>query len=125
MTHFLAVMHVLRTDFIIAFFFLSACAASAEQHELIGREAVWMIVMNTPDVIRLEGRDGCPAVEIIPEGRFLMSVQLRNSCSKQGNGMIDNYTVDLRTAQIWTGVDDRRYIDSDRLRRLRVLLGIR
>lgn len=95
----------------------------ASEKPLLDKDAVWMIVMNTPDGLDLEARHGCASVESIPEGQFLMSVQLRNGCPMSGGGMINNYTVDLRTGQIWTGVDVRKYIDSERLRRLRQLLG--
>jgi hypothetical protein len=90
---------------------------------LLSGEAVWMIVMNTPDALQLEGRRGCPNVELVPEGKFLIYAQLRNGCPTSGSGLIDNYTIDLRTGQIWTGIDDKKYIDSERLRRLRSLLG--
>ena len=89
---------------------------------LLTKEAVWLIVVSTPDAVRLEARGGCPQIELIPEGSVLMSAQLRNRCPSSGNGMIDNYTVDLKTGEIWTGIDDRHYIDSERLRRLRAVL---
>ena len=96
---------------------------SQKSAPLLSEEAVWMIVMNIPDALQLEGRRGCPDVELRSVGSFLMFVQLRNSCPISGSGMIDNYTVDLRTGQIWSGIDNKRYIDSERLRRLRALLG--
>jgi hypothetical protein len=89
---------------------------------LFGEDAVWILVMNTPAALQLECRRGCPSVELVPEGRYLMAVQLRNSCPSSGSGMIDNYTVDLRTGEIWTGIDDRKSVDSERLRRLRAVL---
>lgn len=96
---------------------------AADEKPLLSEKAVWMIAMSTPEAVELEARHGCPSVEIIPEGKLLTSVQLRNSCPVSGNGMVNNYTIDLRTGQIWTGVDVRKYIDSERLRRLRDLLG--
>jgi hypothetical protein len=90
---------------------------------LLSEDAVWMIVMNTPDALQLEARQGCPAVELMPEGKYLMTAQFRNGCPVSGSGLINNYTVDRRTGQIWTGIDDKKYIDSERLRRLRALLG--
>ena len=105
--------------------FLGQDGQAQRTESLLGDDAVWMIVMNTPDALHLEGRDGCPDAELIPLGKFLKSVQLRNSCPTSGSGLIDNYTVDLRTGQIWTGIDNKKYIDSERLRRLRALLGIK
>jgi hypothetical protein len=96
---------------------------AADGEALLSDKAVWMIVMSTPEGLELEARRGCPSVEVVPEGKVLVSVQLRNSCPVSGNGMVDNFTVDLRTGRIWTGVDVRKYIDSERLRRLRDLLG--
>ena len=107
----------------VTLLFLSQIGTAQKSVALLSEEAVWMIVMNTPDAVQLEGRHGCPNVELIREAKFLISVQLRNGCPNSGSGLIDNYTVDLRTGQIWTGIDDKKYIDSDRLRRLRVLLG--
>ncbi len=100
-------------------------SAAQDSPPLLSDDAVWMIVMNTPDALQLEGRGGCPKAELIPEGEFLKYIQLRNSCPASGTGLINNYTVDLRTGQIWTGIDDKKYIDSERLRRLRALLGRR
>ena len=52
------------------------------------------------------------------------AVQLRNMCSRSGSGLLDNYTVDRRTGLVWTGIDDRSYVDSERLRLTRdVLFG--
>lgn len=107
---------------IVLFLVLLPSVRVADAQALLGEDAVWMIVMNTPDALELEGRHGCPLAELIPEGKFLMSVQLRNSCPISGSGMINNYTVDLSTGQIWTGIDKKKYIDSERLRRLRALL---
>ncbi len=105
--------------------FLCLPDTAGQERPLLGEDAVWMIVMSTPAGIELEARRGCPDVELIPEGRYLMYVQLRNVCLASGSGLIDNYTVDLRTGRIWTGIDNKKYIDSERLRRLRALLGIR
>jgi hypothetical protein len=81
--------------------------------------------MNTPAAIEPEARQGCPAVELVPEGKDLIAAQLRNTCPRSGSGLVDNYTIDLRTGQIWTGIDDKFYIQTERLKRLRATLGIR
>lgn len=107
----------------LLFFGQSLRAAEPETH--LSLDAVWMLVMNTPAALELEARHGCPDVELIPEGKRLMFVQLRNVCPTSGSGLVDNYTVDLRTGQIWTGIDKKKYIDSERLRRLRRLLNIK
>jgi hypothetical protein len=73
----------------------------------LSEDAVWMIVMNTPDALQLEARHGCPALELMPEGKYLMIVQFRNGCPVSESGLIDNYTVDRRTGQIWTGSTTR------------------
>jgi hypothetical protein len=109
---------------IISLWFWCQPVTAAQERPLLGEDVVWMIVMSTPAGIELEARRGCPDVELMPEGRFLMYVQLRNACPSSGSGLIDNYTVDLRTGQVWTGIDDKKYIESERLRRLRALLGI-
>lgn len=112
----------MKTLTLLAILVLAGMQTNAAERPILGREEAWMLVMNTPDGIQLEARGGCPSVELIPEGEVLISAQLRNACPTSGNGMVNNYTIDLRTGQIWTGVDDRRYIDSERLRRLRQLL---
>ena len=89
---------------------------------LLSDDAVWMIVVNTPDAIDLEARGGCPTVEVTHLGTTLADAQLRNSCPKSGSGLINNYTIDRRSGIIWTGIDVRKFIDSERLRRLRALL---
>jgi hypothetical protein len=109
---------------LLLFFLLMGQVTAFSQRPLLDRDAVWMIVMNTPAAIRVEGGGGCPDVELVPEGKYAMSAQLRNSCPTSGSGLVDNYTVDLRNGQIWTGIDDKRYIHSERLRRLFVLLGM-
>lgn len=109
---------------LVAIFLLLCQNSFAEKsNPPLSEDAVWMIVMNIPDALQLEGRHGCPDIELRPVGSFLMFVQLRNGCPTSGSGMIDNYTMDRRTGQIWTGVDNKKYIDSERLRRLRALLG--
>ena len=108
---------------ITVFLLVGQYSLAQNPEHLLSENAVWMIVMNTPDALQLEGRHGCPNIELTPAGSVFMYVQLRNGCPTSGSGLIDNYTVDLRTGQIWTGVDDKKYIDSERLRRLRALLG--
>lgn len=85
----------------------------------LSSDEVWLIVMSTPAAIQLEARGGCAGVDIARGEKQLMYVQLRNMCPKSGTGLVDNFTIDTTTAQIWTGTDDRAYIDSERLRRLR------
>lgn len=97
-------------------------ASPARATDLLSTEGVWMIAMNTPEAIELEGRKGCPEAEFISEGPLLIFIQLRNACPVSGSGLINNYTVDLRNGQIWTGIDNKKVIDSERLRRLRALL---
>src|SRR5690348_5605486 len=87
----------------------------ASQEHLLNDDEVWMIVMNTPDAIHLEGRGGCPSVEVIHSSATLTDAQLRNSCTASGSGLVNNYTVDRRSGIIWTGMDVRKYIDSERL----------
>jgi hypothetical protein len=45
--------------------------------------------------------------------------QLRNGCPRSGNGLLDNFYVDRRTAQVWIDITDKAYIKSERLARLR------
>jgi hypothetical protein len=94
----------------------------AESPELLSEDEVWILVSNTPLVIAVEYRKGCPSIELIPEGDRLMLAHIRNRCPASGSGMLDNYTVDRRTGLIWSGTDSKTYVDSNRLRRLRRIL---
>ena len=89
---------------------------------LLDKEDAWLLIMNTPDVIELEAREGCPQLFFTAVGTDRMWIQVRNACPESGNGMIGNYTVDLRDGEIWYGVDPIKFIDSERLRRLRKVL---
>jgi hypothetical protein len=88
----------------------------------LDQEDVWLLLMNIPEVIELEARKGCPHLEFTAVGKDRMWVQVRNDCPKGGNGMIGNYTVDLRDGRIWYDVDPIKFIDSERLQRLRKVL---
>lgn len=101
---------------------LPGLAENQKPKVLLDGEDVWLLVMNIPEVIQLEARQGCPQVWISPLGKELMSAQVRNRCPKSGNGMIGNYTVDLRDGRIWFDVDETKVIDSERLQRLRKVL---
>jgi len=89
---------------------------------ILDQEDVWLLVMNIPEVMQVEARKGCPHLEFLTEGKDQMYVQVRNQCPVSGNGMMGNYTVDLRNGRIWFDVDETKTIDSERLRRLRKAL---
>jgi len=109
---------MIRKEGISIFLTCFILAAQKEPMQLT-RDEVTILVMNTPAFLALECRKGCPSLDMVPEGQNVMSVQLRNMCPSSGTGLIDNYAVDLRTGEIWTGMDERKFVDSDRLRMLR------
>jgi hypothetical protein len=112
---------MIRIAIFLALLTLSLLGTQNESRRLT-KDAVTVLVMNTTAFLALESRNGCPSLDVVPEGENLISVQLRNTCPTSGSGLIDNYTVDLRTGEIWTGVDDRKIVDSERLRLLRRVL---
>ncbi len=97
-------------------------AAKAQSQLSLSDDEVRILVLNTPDVIQVEARGGCPTVELIPGGRQQVAAQVRNSCPTSGTGLIDNLTIDRSTGVIWRGMDTPTYIDSERLRLLRRVL---
>lgn len=115
-------MSMSRRISVLAIFLLRLSAAPNDESRLLTRDELTVLMLNTPAVLALECRRGCPQVDIVSEGTYLMSIQLRNACPSNGSGLIDNYTVDLRTGEIWTGVDERKFIESERLRLVRRVL---
>jgi hypothetical protein len=102
---------------------LLAIAAPAPKTWLpLTEDEAWVLVMNTPAVIQSEANGGCPALDISEEGKLRFSVQARNMCPKSGTGLLGNFKVDRNTGKIWIGEDDREFIESSRLKRLRQIL---
>ena len=101
-----------------------AASHARETTILLDRDDVWLLVMNVPEVMEAESRGGCPHVELNPEGNDRMSAMVRNGCPAQlpASGTIGFYTVDLRDGRVWRGVDPVKFIDSERLQRLRKVL---
>ena len=102
----------------------ASCLGWSAEDILLNSKAASLMILNVPAAVRLEGTGGCPSTDVVAEGRYLFAVQLRNMCPLSGSGLLDNYTVDRRTGLVWTGVDIKSYVDSDRLRLVReVLVG--
>ena len=76
------------------------------------------LIENTPDFSRAEQARHCPKSELLWTNKGSAVFQIRNTCPTSGSGLIGNYTVDLRTAQVWIGVDRTKLIESKRLRSL-------
>jgi hypothetical protein len=116
---------LLTNTFAILFLVVSGAGICQRRTVLLDREDVWLLVMNLPEVIDLEARNGCPDIEQQAFGRERVLVLVRNRCPKQGNGSMGNYTVDLRDGRVWHGADPVRFVESERLSRLRKVLLLR
>ena len=105
--------------FLITFLTVVASYVSAESKLSIGNAE--RLIQSIPDVLRNKHDGGCPRPECESLGENAVFCQVRNMCPKSGSGLIGNYRIDLRTGQIWSGIDPRsdKLIDSERLRRLR------
>jgi len=102
---------------------LSNVAAFAQKPgPRLDRDDVWLLVMNTPLVLEVEAREGCPGIEFDAETPDRMYVLVRNTCPKAGNGTMGSYVVDLRDGRVWFDMESDMAIDSDRLRRLTKIL---
>ena len=93
----------------------------AASTELDTKDAATLI-QNTPDFSRAEQAGHCPKSELLWTDEGSAVFQIRNTCPTSGSGLIGNYTVDLRTAQVWTGVDRTKLVESKKLKRLQELL---
>ena len=76
------------------------------------------LIQNTPDFSRAKQVGHCPKSELLWADNGSAVFQIRNTCPTSGSGLIGNYTVDLRTAQVWIGVDRTKLVESKGLRRL-------
>ena len=83
------------------------------------------LVLNIPEALASKGLGGCPKADLgaANKNQTTVFVQVRNMCSHEGSGLIGNFTVDLKTGEIWVDVDrskeGRNLIDSPHLKELR------
>lgn len=97
-------------------------ALAQRDRPLLDEDDVWLLVMNTPAMMDVECRKGCPEIEFQRVGENRMWALVTNRCPLSGNGTLGTFTVDLRDGRIWPGIDPVKVIDSDRLQRLRKIL---
>jgi hypothetical protein len=105
------------------FALLMATAAETPSELRLSSDAIWLLVMSTPAAIRVEAGGGCPNVDIGRSDGRLIYAQLRNMCPKSGTGLVENFTIEPGSMMIWIGTDRREYVRSERLTRLRRVLG--
>ncbi len=89
---------------------------------MLDEKDAWLLAMNIPELMEVECRGGCVALEFHAVGRDRMWVTARNRCPKSGNGSLGTFTVDLKDGRIWSGVDPVKVIETERLSRLRSAL---
>lgn len=91
---------------------------------LLDQNDVWLLVMNTPDMIAAEARKACPEIEFTPLAQDRMQAFVTNQCPQKlpASGTMGLFTVDLRDGRIWFDLDETKIIDSERLQRLRKAL---
>ncbi len=82
-----------------------------------------LLVENTPEFLKAAREKRCPEVEVLWSGEEDVAFQMRSRCTDSPSGLIGNYFVDRKTAEVWIGVDRDHLVQSKRLRELqRVLL---
>lgn len=108
----------------LATFFIGFVHGQGQRPPLLDRDDVWLLVMNTPEIIQAEARKACPEVEFTPLGEDRMQAFVTNQCPQKlpASGTMGLYTVDLRDGRIWFDLDETKIIDSERLQRLRKVL---
>lgn len=93
----------------------AACACCAQTRPLTVAEAK-LLLTSTPDYVLAKKKRGCPEIELGWQEATEAVFQLRNTCPKSGSGLLGNYTVDLRSGQVWIGVDRDQLVQSPLLR---------
>lgn len=81
-----------------------------------------LLVQNTPQFLKAAKEKQCPEVEVLWSAEQDVVFQLRCRCVESPSGLIGNYVVDRRTAQVWIGVDHDYPVESKRLQELRRVL---
>lgn len=75
-----------------------------------------LLLTNTPDYISAKSKGRCPEVELGWHDENEAVFQLRSMCPTSGSGLLGNYTVDLRSGQVWVGIDRDQLVRSSVLR---------
>lgn len=113
---------VMKRFFVLGLAFcLTGLAADQQKVSTVGltRSEAETLIRNMPEFVRAKSEGRCPEYFVADLGENALQFQLRNMCTASASGMMGNYVIDLRTGEIWEGIDKERRVDSPRLRRLR------
>src|SRR5262245_11912886 len=95
------------------------CVCATGFSQPLTRKQAETLVMNVPEVLTSKAKHGCPKAETIEFGKHTAYFQVRNSCPVQGSGLIENYSVDLNTGEVWFDINPDKKISSPRMDSLR------
>jgi hypothetical protein len=76
------------------------------------------LIENTPEFLKASEAKRCPRTELLWSNESNAAFQARSHCHTSAGGLIGNYTVDLKTAEVWRGTDRNERIESAHLRQM-------
>lgn len=95
------------------------CQACAADPALLTPKEAQVLVLSVPEVLQSKQRRRCPKAETVEVVKSLAYFQVRSTCNFTGSGLIGNYTVDLRTGEVWMDVDREQKISTAYLEKVR------